>query len=97
MVACSQLASYAVAVAVPRSRERGWKLKQCKRHATAVSKSNLSIEARVAAREKQEAEAIRKKASFVAKQVCVWVYLLKERSGLLPQCLLVQPSGARRS
>lgn len=67
---------------MPCSRERGWKLKQCKRHATAVSKSNLSIEARVAAREKQEAEAIRKKASFVAKQVCVWVDLLKERNGL---------------
>ncbi|GAX77679.1 hypothetical protein CEUSTIGMA_g5122.t1 [Chlamydomonas eustigma] len=54
------------------TRERGWKLKQCKRYAASISKSNLGIEARAINREKQEAEATRKKAAWVAKQVAVF-------------------------
>ncbi len=53
-----------------KHRERSWKLKQCKRFATAITRSNLGIEARAANREKQEAEAMRRKAAWVAKQVC---------------------------
>ena len=52
-------------------RERGWKLKQCKKYAASISKSNLGIEARAINREKQEAEAMRKKAAWVAKEVGV--------------------------
>ena len=50
-------------------RERGWKLKQCKRYAGSISKSNLGIEARAINREKQELEATRKRAAWVAKEV----------------------------
>ncbi|KAG1658667.1 hypothetical protein FOA52_007873 [Chlamydomonas sp. UWO 241] len=54
------------------SRERKWKLTQCKRFATAISRSNLDIEGRLVQRERQETETIRKKASWVAKQVSLF-------------------------
>ena len=50
-------------------REYSWKMKQCRRFATTISKSNLGIEARTLVREKQAVEDVRKKAGWIAKQV----------------------------
>lgn len=66
-------------------RERTWKLKQCKRYATQISKSNLHIEARVVNREKQEQENIRKKAKWISQQVhCSLVCSNNAASGAQP-------------
>ena len=53
-------------------RERKWKLGQCKRFSANVSRSGLGIEARTLIREKQEADAMRKKAVVVAKHVAAF-------------------------
>lgn len=53
-------------------RERKWKLTQCKKYSTTISKSNLGIEARAEHREKQEVDAVRKKMGWIAKQVCAF-------------------------
>ncbi|KAF5841242.1 hypothetical protein DUNSADRAFT_13887 [Dunaliella salina] len=49
-------------------RERKDRLSKAKRLANTISKSNLGIEARQVVRERQEQEAIRKKAKFIAQQ-----------------------------
>ena len=53
----------------PPPRERVWKLKQCKRFAQHITRSGLGIEARAVIREREAAEAIRRKAQWIGKQV----------------------------
>eukprot|EP00955_Chlamydomonas_euryale_P029088 306661-Chlamydomonas_euryale.AAC.4 len=72
MNACMHALSHKCMRDQRRARERKWKLTQCKRFAGAIGRSNLDIEGRAAKRELQEAEAARKKASWVAKQVALF-------------------------
>lgn len=51
------------------NQERKWKTAQCKRFATSAAKSNMDVESRDRLRQLEEAQAIKKKASWMAKQV----------------------------
>lgn len=57
-------------------RERKWKLGQAKRFGRLCARSNLDLESRAAAKAKQEAAAIRRRAAWIAKEVircCSWL------------------------
>lgn len=51
------------------TKERSWKLKQAKRAAVAVQRSNLDLESRVLVRQREEEKSIRKRAAWIAKEV----------------------------
>lgn len=51
------------------NQERKWRLAQAKRFAAAASKSNMDVESRNRKKDLEEAQAVRKKASWIAKQV----------------------------
>ena len=84
----------------PLRRERKDKLARAKRVAATISRSNLSIEARQVARERNELDAIRKRAKFIAQQSATFwskaqrVCSTKVRSSSTVWC---QPPGARPS
>lgn len=50
-------------------RERTWKVKQAKRFAGLVKRSNMDVESRAVVRQQEEAAAVRRRAAWVAKQV----------------------------
>lgn len=52
-------------------RERKWKIQQGKRFVRAVARSNLDIESRAVVRQKEAELAIRRKAAWIAKEVCM--------------------------
>jgi len=51
------------------SKERAWKIKQAKRAAVAVQRSNLDLESRVLVRAREEEKNVRKRAAWIAKEV----------------------------
>lgn len=50
-------------------RERGWKVKQAKRYAGAVKRSNLDVESRAVVRAREAEASIRRRAAWIAKEV----------------------------
>ena len=50
-------------------RERQWKLKQGRKYARAVARSNLNIETRAVLREREAQAAVHRRAAWVAKEV----------------------------
>ncbi len=57
-------------------RERRWKIAQAKRFAKLVSKSNLDVEGRERLRRKEELLTLKKRAAWIAKEVCTFSSLL---------------------
>lgn len=51
------------------SKERGWKIKQARKYAGAAQRSNMDVESRVLVRQREEEKALRKRASWIAKEV----------------------------
>ena len=51
------------------ARERRWKLQQAKKVANQVARSNLDLESRVEVRAKEQEKTLRKRASWIAREV----------------------------
>lgn len=50
-------------------RERKWKLSQARRFVKLAARSNLDVESRAVVREKHQAQALRRRAAWIAKEV----------------------------
>ncbi len=53
-------------------RERKWKLNMAKKYVRAVARSNLDLESRKNVRQKEAELAVRRKAAFIGKEVCIY-------------------------